>query len=571
MRVQKSFVGSKYRSMLVSGTVLMVLTSVMGIADTLIAGIILGEDAVAGVCLVLPVYSLAGFFSVCFSYGVPILYAARTGAFRKEEADRCFGVGLTVVSSLGLLMFAGILLFGEAYLKSYGPDARVYESACEYLSRMKYAVLLLPLNELLDGMLFADGDETISLTANLFQGLLKVVLSVVLCRRMGVGGLALASFISFAASILLSCLHFFRPGNTLKLKLAFSPAVFLDIIKYGLVDASTHLFISLLTVVINFFVIRQFGAEMLVLVSVITLIKEGEILFEGIGEAITPLISVYFAEGNYPGVRKVWKYANLSLVVESLLSTVALLVFAPQIVGLLGIRDPAVTEYAVCGLRLLSLTLVFTCRLFLDSSYFILVERISLGVFDSFLRDLFPAVLLAVLGGLIGGIPGFFAGLAAAPPLGYLLSVLFIRKKYGRENYALFLTDRERRKNIRLYDFAVRPDAVTRVRDEIGAALKDNACPDALVNRVCLTFEELFMLICDCNPGKVVLAECMVEIGDTVRLITKDNGRIIDLTDTERHIDSLRAYALSSMLETHTTHRAHFLALSFNHNILEIR
>ena len=37
--------------MLCSGTVLMVLTAIMGVADTLIAGMILGETAVAGFSL----------------------------------------------------------------------------------------------------------------------------------------------------------------------------------------------------------------------------------------------------------------------------------------------------------------------------------------------------------------------------------------------------------------------------------------------------------------------------------------------------------------------------------------
>ncbi|MBO6092633.1 MAG: hypothetical protein J6P40_03260, partial [Oscillospiraceae bacterium] len=64
--------------------------------------------------LVLPVYSMASFLAVCISYGVPIQYAAKTGAFQKEEADRCFGVGLTVAIVTGSLMFAAILLGGEA-------------------------------------------------------------------------------------------------------------------------------------------------------------------------------------------------------------------------------------------------------------------------------------------------------------------------------------------------------------------------------------------------------------------------------------------------------------------------
>ena len=560
----------KILAILGSGTILMVLVAIIGIADTLIAGIILGETAVAGICLALPVYSLASFFAVFFSYGVPILYAGKTGAFRKEEADRCFGVGLTVTSVIGILMFAAIVCGGDAFLKAYDPDSQVYASASEYLAWMKYTVLFMPLNDLLDGMLFADGDESISLAANLAKGAVKVVLSVILCQNMGVKGLALASLVSVAISMLISSLHFFRPGNTLRLNLAFSFNLLRDILKYGIVDASTHLSVSLFTVAINFFVLRQFGTDMLILVSVITLLKEAQIFFEGIGEAITPLISVYLGEECYPGVRKVWKLALLSVKAESLFSTVFLLAFAPFIVGLIGIEDPCTANYAAWGLRIMSLTLIFSCRLFLDSSYFILIDNIPLGIFDSFLRDLFPALPLAVLGGLAGGVYGMYTGLMIAPALGYFLSVLYIKRKYGRDNYPLLLKDLEHKKKVKLYEFRVLPDAIVKVRDEIGSALKENGCPNQKINRAMVIFEEMFMLIYDCNAGKKVYAECTVEIGESIRLTSKDDGRIVDLTDTDQHVDSLRSYALSNMIESHTALRIHSLALSYNHTALEI-
>ena len=251
-RIQRTFISTKYGSMLFSGTVLMVLTALMGTADTLIAGIMLGESAVTGVCLVLPVYALASFFAVSFSYGVPILYARETGAFRKGEADRCFGVGLTVTLLVGIGMFAAILIGGDAYLRLFG-GGPAYESGSEYLRWMKYAVLILPLNELMDGMVFADGDETLTLAANLIQGLVKLALSVVLCRTMGAKGLAIASVIGFGVSIAISCLHFCRAGNTLKPNLAFSAKLLGSIVKFGIVDASTHLFVSLFTFAISFF------------------------------------------------------------------------------------------------------------------------------------------------------------------------------------------------------------------------------------------------------------------------------------------------------------------------------
>ena len=310
---------------------------------------------------------------------------------------------------------------------------------------------------------------------------------------------------------------------------------------------------------------------MLILVSVIALVKEGQILFDGIGEAVTPLICTYLGEENYPGVREVLKLADKSILAESILLTVLVTAGAPFIVSLLGIESQTAFAYAVFGLRILSLTLVFTCRLFLDSSYYVLADKISLGVFASFLRDLFPVLPLAVTGGLLGGVYGMFIGLMAGPPLGYLLSRLYIKYRYGSENYPLFIADAEKRKKVKLFEFQVLPDKIVRVRDEIGEAMKANGCPPRQIDQTMLIFEELFMLIYDNNPGRVILAECMAEIGETVRLITKDDGKIIDLTDADRHITSLRSYVLSNLLGAHTAKRVHCLTLSFNRNVLEIK
>jgi hypothetical protein len=51
-----------------------------------------------------------------------------------------------------------------------------------------------------------------------------------------------------------------------------------------------------------------------------------------------------------------------------------------------------------------------------------------------------------VLGGFVGGVHGMFIGLTISPPLGYLLSFEYIKRRYGGENYPLFLADLEREK-----------------------------------------------------------------------------------------------------------------------------
>ena len=568
---RKSFITAKYISMLFSGTVIALLSAAMFMADALIAGIMLGEAAVAGVNVVLPIYSLASFAAMVFSLGVPILYVNELGAFHKEKADRVFGVGLLMAVLTGAILFVILMLVGDSYLYYYVPEGPVFAAAHEYLVWIRFVVLLMPANYLLTGMIFADGDEMISMAANIVSGGGNVLLGVLLCHAMGVSGLGLASFISLGASFFVLFLHFFLKKNSLRLRLGFSLKILGEIVSYSVVDASAYFFISFATAVINIYVVGYFGVESIILVSVVALIREIQLVFDGIGEAVTPIMSMYLGEETYPGVREVWRLARKSVGIESLIVSLLLIALATPITGALGITDPGIAEQAAWGLRLLAVTLLFPCRMYLDSSYYILINRIPLGVLVCALRDILPAIPFAILGGWIGGIYGMFVGLMIAQPAGYLLLVLYVSLRYGRENYALFLVEKEKNRSRKLYDFEVRPETVIHVRNQIGDSLKEQGCSERQLNETMLLFEEFFMLVYEKNPERKVLAECAVEAGETIHLITRDDGVTLDLTDEDQNVQSLRAYVLANLIATYTSRKAHFLTLSYNRNAFEVR
>ena len=321
--------------------------------------------------------------------------------------------------------------------------------------------------------------------------------------------------------------------------------------------------------VLNRYVAGTFGSDMLILVSVIAFIKEVQIVFDGVGEALTPIISVYLGERTYQGVSEVWKLARKTAVIESIIVTAAIIAGAPVIVRFLGIEDPQRVQFAVRGLRIMSLSLIFTSRMYLDSSYYILIDKIPLGVLICALRDLIIAVPLAVIGGH-WGIYGMFIGLMIAPALGYLLSYLYICIRYDKDSYVLFIPPMEKERHIWMYEFEVRPDLITATRDQIGKTLKDRGRSSSTVNRVMVLFEELFMLVYDLNPGKTVLAECIVESGERVHIITKDNGVYYDLTNSDLQVESFRSFVVSSLTENLTRNRINLVSLSFNRNAFEI-
>lgn len=188
--------------MLTGGTLIMMVMSILLMADSFVAGAVIGSDAVAGITLVTPLYSLAIFFASVISIGIPFLYSTEMGKFNKTRADQAFGFGILMSFVAGIVLFILTSFFGDVYLRSYSPSQQVLDCASEYLYWMRFTILVMPIQMLVGDMVYSDGDETISNIANVVQGLGNIVFSVILCRVMGIRGIGLASFLFYVISLL---------------------------------------------------------------------------------------------------------------------------------------------------------------------------------------------------------------------------------------------------------------------------------------------------------------------------------------------------------------------------------
>lgn len=130
---QRTLMSKKYYSMLLGGTLTMMVVSALLMSDSIIAGAAVGSSTVAGITLVTPMYSLAAFFGSVFSLGVPIVYSTEMGRFNKREADRAFGFGLLMSVTVGVTLFMLVTLFGDAYLQSSALLEPVLAEARGYL------------------------------------------------------------------------------------------------------------------------------------------------------------------------------------------------------------------------------------------------------------------------------------------------------------------------------------------------------------------------------------------------------------------------------------------------------
>ena len=567
-----SLMRKKYFSMLLGGTLTMMVVSIMLMSDSIIAGAVLGADAVAGVTLVTPVYSFSAFFGTVISLGVPILYSTEMGKFNKKGADQAFGFGLLMAIVVGVLLFALTSAFGDLYLRSNHPSETVLKQARDYLFWMRFTVLVMPMQMLMGAAVYGDGDETVSTIANAAQGLGNIGLSIFLSFVMGISGIGLASFLFNIVSILILMTHFLKKSNSLRCNLYFSVGMIRKVVSYSIIDSSSYLFLSVFTAALNAFVSARFGPEYLILASVITLCREFQLLFDGIGEAVGPIFGVYVGEENHEGLRASYALANRTAIVEGLAVTLVLVLIAPLVPGFLNVENPELARWVVTGVRLTALGSTFVSILYLLTSYYLVIEQIAIGLVACALRDVVLSIGLSVALGMAFDQTGMFIGLAAAPAVAYALFMIFIRVRYGKKDCPLLLSKVPGDDRSYLFQLSAEPEEIIGVQKKVEALLAENSVDLRSVGKVKLLIEELYMLIREKNGDKTVLSELTVFLHpDEIKIITKDDGVLFDISEEDVNVTSIAAFAVSSYMEKLGENRRHLTTMSFNRSAFVIK
>ena len=295
-------------------------------------------------------------------------------------------------------------------------------------------------------------------------------------------------------------------------------------------------------------------------------------MFDGIGEAVCPIFGVYVGEKNHKGLRTSYALARRTAVVEGLIVTVALLIIAPYVPGFLNVTNPEMARWIVIGVRLTAIGSTFTSLLYLITSYYLTIDQIKIGVIVCAMRDVVFSVLLGVTLGKIFGVAGMFAGLGVAPAVACGIFMLVIRLRYGKDDCPLLLSKVPGHKNITNFEISVDPKKIISLQQEVGSLLEDNKVDTLTINRVKLLIEELYMLIWEKNNEKAILGEITIYIDpDQIRIISKDNGVLFDISEEDVDVTSITSYLVSAYMEKLGENRQYLTTMSFNRSTYVIK
>ena len=565
---KKGFCERKFGSMFLSGTFTKAVMYIMLLCDSIIAGYFIGETGVAAINAITPVTGIVTFFGDLVSTGVGIVFTREIGAMRKQRADEIYGQGLIISISIGLISALTIFFIQDIYFSVNNITGDILDKALQYYRLAPINAFLTIVIFYLEQMVYSDGDELCNNICYAFQIGGNIVCSIILAKFYGMVGIILGSVIGNSLGIAACCWHYFRKGNTLHFVWHLSIKDFLLTSRYSIVDSSVYLCWALMDYVMIGFVSNNYGESGLITLAVVVSLIEFGVVMDGVGMAMQPLIGTYYGEKNHVLIKRVMKSGIKAALIEGIAATALIWIFAKQFCGLFGITGGDALEPSITAIRIVSLGFMFCSAVSLTTSYYMLIDRIRMATCFACLQNGLLYILIPIVGSLVLGFNGLWAGFVLAPVLTLITAFTFVYFKYGKSNFPFLLKDIE--SEIIVLDDVLTSETAAKLSRQVSDILIKHQYSKDTITHAALFIEEMGLTILDKNRDKK--KDILVELSlffekDSLVIIERDLGILFDITDPDQKIEGLSAFVLSGLMEAHKE-KAYLTTTGYNRNMI---
>lgn len=537
-----TYAEKKFKALLFVSTLSMVLEYLVILVDNIIVGNVLGEEALSAVTLVMPYYTFCIFLRMLVSVGTPILMTIEIGKGSRRTANQYFSQGVILSLMLGVISTLLSIVFKHQLLQLLGVTSSAYMYAEAYFNILILMPLIQPISSTMFLVILSEGNVNLTSFVILFQMVLNVIISFLLCQGLGISGVALGTIVSNVIAFLIVLLHFCQKNNQLKFRWHFDYKKIFAIFKFSLNDATTYLFVGSATLIINLFLLRNFGENAIIIftvvLNVLTFLLMG---FDGIGQSIQSLINIYYGENNTKGIKKTMKVALTTSLIEGAVIMAIMMIFTKHIVKSFGISDYELIKQTVAAIRIVSISTILTSIVLLFTSYYLYIEKICLAITITAFSNFIFRILFAVLFGRLFDLTGVWIGIV----IGELLTIFLIPllgKAISSGLTVPLLIDKRIDDQIFSFDIMATKESVMQLRDRIENILISKGFDHKLILKVILVVEEQCMLTVEKNIYKEIIIECTLNLNKGIKLIIRDNSDMYDSTDLDSEITSMANY-----------------------------
>ncbi len=545
---QKTFYNTLYGPLLVANLLANGITLMSDLIADIIGGNMIGEQAVSAVALTSPLYILICFFGYIVSIGAPVLYSQTYGKFELDHAYKIFGQSVITAAIIGIFSATFLKWFAPRFYAFYGASDEMVEMAQEYFRFFVIVALIYPLYVLLQYIVYQDGDTKLCVLSMISQFVTNIIVGLILTAKMGITGLGIGTVSGVVMSALVLCIHFFKKTNAVRLKIGWEWKILSLSVKLGLYASIVYILSIAISVISNKYIITNFGEEFIPVYTSIGLLINLSLLFQSFATAATPLISVYYGEGNTNGIKRVMnsvlKYSLISGAGFGLIA----LVFAKVFPTIIGITTPEVFENSVLAVREVAFSFIGAALFCLLEGYYSVMRKSILSLTVAMTSSTVVPLAMSITCMSKFGVHGMGIGYSVGSVISFVIIYLIVRLRFGKGSFPFLIKGKQ--SNVHIFDLNVDNESIVRIRDKASEIFKEAGMSEDNVKRAELVVEEALIRVRDENEGKKIIAELSIIVGDDIQLIIKDTGKLFDMTDIDCAVTSLNRYVLALSIES---------------------
>ena len=415
------------------------VTSIYILADTIIIGKGIGEDAVAAINLVLPLFTL--FFGTGSLFGIGgSIHMSLQRARGNEENGRSFFTTALLGNAAAMILYllAGIIFFDQI-CSMLGSTQETIGYVREYGHWLIGGIPFFIFSTFLQNFIRNDHAPKLAMVSVITGGVLNIILDYIFVFFCGWGmsGAAAATTLGSMITCLILCSHFFRKTNGLKLNFhGISLNQLGKVTANGFSSFLLELATGLLSFFFNLALLRYIGVIGLTIYSIISNTALVIIsLSNGVAQAAQPIITTNLGAGKYDRIQTVKRLGLMTTFVIGTISAILGMLFPELVVHIFIHPTKEILMTAPAAIRIYFTSFVLcTSNLFL-SSYCQSMVHPALAMFLSMLRGIILSTLLVFLLPSIFGASVIWAVMPIVEVITFITALILIRKyiKYPQQ------------------------------------------------------------------------------------------------------------------------------------------
>ena len=408
----------------------MLVSALYSVVDRIFIGQAVGEMALGGLSLVLPLMTVSLAFAMLFGIGAANMISMRLGQGRKQDAENALAHCFFLLLGTGILITVLGIIFLEPILSLMGaPEgSEALGYARGYFRVILFASVFGLLAFGLSHCTRAQGFPIITMIALLIGAVLNIVFDAlfILVFDWGVEGAGWATVVAQGVSmvwIMRFCLGK-RAGVRLNLK-TFRPslAIVLQIVSFGSAHFLFQITMSAVQLLYNLSM-GWYGAVALGvanggdialagqnIVGVIHLLILMPIF--GINQGAQPLLGYNYGAKKFDRVLRTYLLAIAAGTVVCTVGFIVTMLFPSQLVGMfVSNGDPVLMYFAPRSMRIMFLLLPAAAFQIISTTFFVVTGRPKISIFLALLRQ---CLILVPLIFVFGRVWGLWGVIVAAP------------------------------------------------------------------------------------------------------------------------------------------------------------